>query len=265
MTLFLGEQFTELWPLLSRYGILRAMPYSPNLSYRLRKAGALRSITGSGQLQLKTEKLYGYDKILNGSYKDFVPDHYESGYQMVTWARLNFDNKLWYNTLNFTGRMPYSLNPFNINLSRNVSLTKAKLFSQAFDTLKTLWTEDDNKSESESYPVLNPSGSRIYTNYYSPVYVGTDTIIAIKTSLSSIPSFVSITGAGNKEKKIHTPGNIYPFILSADAGKIVRVETVNDPIWENRSWSVVKIMDINSREVKQLTSRTRYMAASIST
>lgn len=265
MTMFFGEQFTgavaalvPLWYLegdaVFAESILTGSGRGRSPSFNNR----LRAIT------VENGKLYGYDKILNGSYRDFVPDHYESGFQMVAWARLNFDSKLWYNTLNFTGRMPYSLNPFNINLSRNASLTKAKLFSQAFDTLKTIWTEDDNRSESESYPVLNPSGSRIYTNYHSPVYVGTDTIIAIKTSLSSIPSFVAITGAGIKEKKIHTPGNIYPFNLSAGAGKIVWVETVNDPVWENRSWSVVKIMDINNREVKQLTSRTRYMAASIS-
>ncbi|HEX7494779.1 MAG TPA: hypothetical protein VF346_11210, partial [Bacteroidales bacterium] len=36
-------------------------------------------------LTVENNKFYKYDKILNGSYRDYVPDNYQSGFQMVTW------------------------------------------------------------------------------------------------------------------------------------------------------------------------------------
>ena len=42
------------------------------------------------------------------------------------------------------------------------------------------------------------------------------------------------------------------------------METHTDPRWENRNWSVIKILDIKEKSTKQLTARTRYMSASLS-
>ena len=55
-----------------------------------------RGRAASFQKQLKAvitdaDKKYKYDKILNGSYKDFVPDYYASGYQMAARAMLKSD------------------------------------------------------------------------------------------------------------------------------------------------------------------------------
>ena len=37
-------------------------------------------------ISVEKDKIYKYDKIVNGSFRDYIPDHYQSGYQMVTWA-----------------------------------------------------------------------------------------------------------------------------------------------------------------------------------
>ena len=42
------------------------------------------------------------------------------------------------------------------------------------------------------------------------------------------------------------------------------VETQSDPRWENRSFSVIKILNLKTNIIKQLSSKTRYMSASIS-
>jgi hypothetical protein len=96
------------------------------------------------------------------------------------------------------------------------------------------------------------------------VPAGTDTIIAIKTSLSDPPSFVLIRPSQKSEERIHIPGNCYPWFISAGNGKLTWVETHSDPRWENRTWSVIKIMDIRKKTTQQLSIKTRYMSASIS-
>jgi hypothetical protein len=96
------------------------------------------------------------------------------------------------------------------------------------------------------------------------VLTGVDSIIAIKTSLSDPPSFVLIRPPEKTEQIIHIPGDCYPLFISFGSGKLVWVETHSDPRWENRAWSVIKIMDIRKKIIRQLSTKTRYMSASIS-
>jgi hypothetical protein len=60
------------------------------------------------------------------------------------------------------------------------------------------------------------------------------------------------------------PGSIYPWFISGAKGKIVWVEQLPDPRWENRDYSVIKIMDIKHDKVVQLSRRSRYLSAALS-
>lgn len=228
-----------------------------------------RGRTPSFQKQLKAivlekGRIYKYDKIVNGSFRDFVPDHYQSGFQMMAWSYARYDPGLWKKALDFTAKNPYTINPVNLSLRRSASLTKKKLFRETFDTLTTLWTTDDSGSGSESYEFFNPPKGKKYINYYSPLIAGHDSIIAVKTSLSDPPAFVLIRPGNKSEKRLHIPGSTYPWFISFAKGKLVWVETENDPRWENRSWSVIKLFDLKKNSTRQVSVKTRYMSASIS-
>jgi hypothetical protein len=209
-------------------------------------------------------KIYKYDKILNGSFRDFVPDHYHSGYQIAAFSYARYDSSLWKKAFSFTSNAPFLINTVNLSLRSNASLTKKKLYKEAFDTLKTIWSAEDSKSKSKKYETLNPPKKEIFVNYYSPVYAGNDTILAVRTSLTDPPFIVLIRPSLRTEKKIFTPGYVYPWTISFGGGKIAWVETHSDPRWENRTWSVIRIMDLKSRTVRQLSEKTRYMAVSVS-
>ncbi len=228
-----------------------------------------RGRTPSFQKQLKAlivdnKEIYNYDKILNGSFKDFVPDYYESGYQMVTWALAKNDPQIWNRVLKFTADQPFTLNPVNISLTRNAGLRKKTLWMETSDSLRRIWTKDINKAEPSDYEVDNPDKHGKYVSYYSPVSAGHDTVIAIKTSLSAPSAFVLIDLRKKTEKRIHTPGQVYPYFVSYAKGKLVWVETESDHRWANREYSVIKLMDLKSGMVIRLTRKSRYLAASIS-
>ncbi len=209
-------------------------------------------------------RLYKYDKMLDGSWKDYTPDYYQFGYQMVTWSMAKNGLQLWNKALKFTGGEPFTLNPVNISLRKNAGLTKKKLFDQTFDSLKTIWTKDLERNNAVKYESLNPSKKGKFINYYSPVIAGKDSVIAVKTSLSSPSSFVLFRPSDKSEKTLHVPGSIYPRNISYAKGNLVWVETVPDPRWENRNYSVIKLKNIRTGITKQLTFRSRYLAASIS-
>jgi hypothetical protein len=265
MSFLFGEQFT---------GIVSSLLPSWFLEGDAVFAESVLTQSGRGrtpafQKQLKAlavenKKPYKYDKILNGSFRDFVPDDYETGFQMVTWALTKKDPQIWNNVLKFTADEPFTINPFNISLSRSSGLRKKTLWEETYDTLKTIWTRDIRMNNPVDYEVSNPDKHGKYINYYSPVYAGEDSIIAIKTSLSDPVSFVLINPAEKKEKRILIPGQLYPWFISYAKGKLVWVETQPDPRWMNREYSVIKLMDIKSNTVKMLSRRTRYLAASVS-
>ena len=208
-----------------------------------------------------SKKEYRYDKILNGSYRNFVPDHYQSGYQMVTWALAKNDPQIWNNVFKFTAKYPFTLNPVNISLNKTSDLSKRKLWNEASDSLRNIWKKDLPEN---SYAAINPAKRGDYINYYSPLFVSNDSIIAIRTSLYAPPSFVLINPRLKTEKRLHTPGQIYPWFISYGNGRIVWVETEPDPRWENREYSVIKMMDVRSGDVRKISRKTRYLAAAVS-
>jgi hypothetical protein len=209
------------------------------------------------------KKPYKYDKILNGSYRDYVPDYYQTGYQMVTFALIK-DPQVWNKVLNFAADQPFTINPVNISLLRSTGLRKKTLWNQTYDSLKDIWSKDLSENKPVSYTNLNPDKHGKFINYYSPVFVSNDTIIAIKTSLSDPASFVLINTRLKTEKRIHTPGQLYPWFLTYGNGKLVWVENVPDPRWANREYSVIKLMDIRNKKVKTISRKSRYLAASVS-
>jgi len=228
-----------------------------------------RGRTPSFQKQVKAitvekPKFYNYDKSINGSFRDYVPDHYQYGYQMATWALANTNSEVWNNVLNYSAKYPFTINPVNFSLKKTAELSKEKVFNKTYDTLKTVWSEEYKKDEIINYEILNPDKKGKYINYHSPVIAGSDSIIAIKTTLSSPPNFVLINSSSKNEKRIHTPGQMSPWFLSYAKGKLVWVEWAADIRWESRNYSVIKILDLKSGRSRKLSKKSRYMAASVS-
>jgi hypothetical protein len=261
MNIILGEQFTgAVSSMLPLWYLEGNAVFSESL---LTSSGRGRS--PSFQKQIKavvtgSDHYYKYDKILNGSFRDFVPDHYQSGYYMTTWAIIKHDPAIWNKVLTFTGEMPFTITPVNISLRRNIGLTKSELFRETFDTLRSEWMR--NTVNSITYRTLDHDKKGNYANYYSPVITG-DSLIAIKTSLSESPRIIIIDKFGH-EKVLHNTGYLNPYLISYGGDKIVWVESRPDPRWENRDYSIVRVLDVKKGNVYNLSFHTRYMAAAIS-
>ncbi len=204
---------------------------------------------------------YRYDKILNGSFRDHIPDHYQSGYQMTAWAMAKYDTGIWNKVLKFTGEQPFTINPVNISLRKNAGLTKKGLYNETFDTLRNLWSANLSGVK-ENYNTLNPRKDSEYINYYSPVTAGADSIIAIKTSMSSTPEFVLISSGA--EKTIYRPGSMNLWLISSGGGRILWVEDRPDPRWANRNYVIIRSFNLKSGSSRSITGKSRYLSASIS-
>ncbi len=207
---------------------------------------------------------YSYNKILFGSYRDYTPDHYRYGFRMTEYARSKYGEELWRDAVKATGSKAFLINPINLSLRKSASLTKKKLYDETFSELSKLWNSEMVQEIPVGYTSLRPFNRDSYVNYMSPVQIGADSIISLKTSFSEPPAIVLLTNNGTKEKRILYTGWSWPFYISHGAGKIVWSELQYDPRWENRNFQVIAVHDLKSGITSRLTKRSRYVAPAIS-
>jgi len=265
MSVFLGEQFPGVVSALLPLWYLEGKAVLTETA--LTESGRGRSASFQKQLKaisLERGRMYKYDKLVNGSFRHFVPDYYQSGSQVVTWAYLKYGSGVWNRVLRTTANAPFLLDPVNLSLLRSTGLTKRRLYEETFDTLRSIWTKEEWINRPASYESITTPKKREYASYHSPVLSINKNIAAIKTTLYDPPRFVLIDPSTRTEKTLHTPGRIYPYLISSAQSYLVWVETQIDPRWENRNYSVIRMMDVRDGSIKQLSWKSRYMSAAIS-
>lgn len=213
---------------------------------------------------LGNSKLYSYNKAVLGSYKDYIPDVYHLGYPIVAYARQKYGADFWSNVLNYTARNPYLVKPFELGIHKYAGKGVAKLYRETYTYLDSLWKIQDQAQVFTPYKIINHrSGKLPYTSYRFPQYVNDSLIIASKSGIDQINRFVLIDRTG-KEKRIFTPGFYSSERISYSSGKLAWAEEIPDARWENRSYSVVKILDVRTKSVRCLTRKTRFFAPALS-
>ena len=234
-------------------------------------AETVTSLSGRGRSNAFTQRaralatspqgIYGYDKMLSGSYRNYTPDHYVFGYLMMNHLR-NIDSSAWLGAVRKVSS-GYPFNPVNNSLKRETGLTKRKLYDSTFAMLERTWKEIASPDFRE-YPSLSLERKRDYVSHFTPYRTGDGRIVSLRTSLTAPSQFVITDESGGKEHVLTTTGYIFPYFFSYSDSTLVWSEIHPDIRWDNRDYSVIKRMDIGGGPVKQLTYRTRYTAPDIS-
>ncbi len=205
--------------------------------------------------------IYGYDKMLSGSYRNYTPDHYVFGYLMMNHLR-NTDSTAWTKTIRKVSS-GYPFNPINHSLKKETGLTKKRLYDSTFTALERSWKANEAEGLRE-YPALNITVKRDYVSHYSPHRTADGKVISLRTSMSDPSRFVITDPENGTERVLTTTGYIYPYFFSYSDGTVVWSELHPDIRWDNREYSVIKRMEISGGPVRQLTYRTRYTAPDLS-
>ncbi len=240
--------------------------------------GRIPSFEMIERAQILGYKRFNYDKAVLGSYKDYVPDQYYFGYQLVAGARKMYGAELWKSAMETTGKDPFMVTPFNKGLKKVSGLNKTQLYKSVYDNLDSLWKVQRDKSTFNPFTSITPDKQKVYTNYTFPHFINDSTIIAEKSGLDDIERLVQINYKG-EEKIIHTPGfYIYESLsitennafnssnlkISDNHSKpekyITWAEHKIDKRWAIRDYSVIMTRDFETGKTKQITKKSRYFA-----
>ena len=210
---------------------------------------------------LLERKPYSYNKQHLGSFRDNVPNHYVTGYHLVTHIRRKAGREVWGNV------MQQALDEFYVpfTFSRAMRQHSGKRLTATYRDmtreLDSLWTQQADNLPETPATVLTPRTNRTYTDYLYPQPLSDGGIVALKSGLSDIPVFMRLNADGSNERKLFTPGIIINNgMLSVVKDKIVWSENEYDPRWETRNYAVIKTYDIATGTHQVLKRRTRLMA-----
>ncbi|WP_430932295.1 TolB family protein [Saccharicrinis sp. 156] len=212
--------------------------------------------------QIMDKRLYSYEKAMFGSYRDYVPNHYEMGYQLVAGARARYGSDVWEKALYHTGRNPLAITPFNQGQKKVTSLNKVDLYQSTFGELKQQWERQDSVTQKSGFEDITKL-SMDYVNYQYPVALGQDSYAAELSGPGEVSRFVSVD-KGGEVRDLFVPGsrNNEPFSYANQT--LCWAELEPDPRWENRMFSVIKCYHLPTQKITKITRKSRYLSPALS-
>ncbi len=222
--------------------------------------GRVPQFTYPLKAQVLDKRIYPYDKALLGSYKDFVPDYYTLGYQLVTKGIEWYGISLWNKMQNRVARKSFTLVPFTYSLKKTTGKGKIGFYKTVMKSLQSRWaTADKQKSKDRNNHVNN----RFYVDYLFPQPLSDGSLICEKSGIDNINRFVQLFSNGS-EKKLFTPGFDFKESLSANDSLLCWNEKTFDPRWNNRNYSVIKVYNFKIHKLRKISKKSRFFAPAIS-
>jgi len=242
--------------------------------------GRIPSFNVGMRANLLAGRRYTYQKAVNGSLRDNVPDWYVLGYFMTSYLKVHYGPAVWAKVLDRYYRFPFYPFSFSNDIRCTTSLTVEQLYDRTMTEIDSTWRAQqvaNAGAEAAATPVraLRASASeQIFTQYQYPQYVTDSTVLALKTGLDNVPQLVLLSRHGydpagsypaGAERKIFTPGQLnIPEMLSVNGGKTVWPEFQQDARWGQRIASELKVLDLQTGRLTRIGEGARYAAAALS-
>lgn len=210
--------------------------------------------------QIAEKKIYSYPKAQFGSFKDFVPNYYELGYQLVARGREKYGTKLWNSALDRVAKVPISIRPFSFGIKKVSGLAERKFYK---NILIDFQKEIKEKAIDEKIMCgkISKKAKKDYVNYYNPNTYD-DKVIVFKTSYNRIPEFVLIDTSG-EEKHLHTPGYLLNKTFSVKKNKMIWNE-YRPTRWGKKNFNNIVSYDLVSKKLSRLTQKGRIFSSNLS-
>ncbi|MDR0790040.1 MAG: hypothetical protein LBO06_04510 [Bacteroidales bacterium] len=201
-----------------------------------------------------------FDKAKMGSMKDFVPNRYNLGYHLVSFARGKYGKDIWGEVLEEMSSNFWKFSAWGETSEKGFKLSSEKLYHELIDSLSYVWKQEDSLYKQDAYQMnkgIKDLGKKDsgYANYYSPRFISNDSVLALRTSYFHTPQLVLITDSC--ETKIAD----LPFILDQhfdySNGRIIFSQYYPDQRWQHTSFSDIVEYDLSTHKFNRLTYNQR--------
>ncbi|MDR1342158.1 MAG: hypothetical protein LBK18_02755 [Prevotellaceae bacterium] len=260
----MGEQAVALPSLLVRRWLFEGDAVSSETAMSYSGRGRLPTFSMGLRAIVLDNKKYSYDKLLLGSFKDHIPNHYEYGYQMTAYGRYRYGADLWGKVFRFTGSYPFLIFPQSIASRKYTGKWSKGFHNEAMLFLDSLWQQERPQNPDRPAQLVSKATSRAdrYASWNNPVALNDGTFLAKKTTLSRTPMLMKVDSAG-KATKVAMLGSVNSK-MAGNSGMAYWTELSPDIRWQQRSYSELWRYDTQTNRVTRLTRKTAYFTPTVS-
>ncbi|RNL54583.1 TolB family protein [Pedobacter jejuensis] len=210
---------------------------------------------------LEGEK-FSYSKAYFGSNKDVTPGYYQTGFLMVANMKAKYGKFISDSLLGDIRKRPLRLYPFSQSLKKFTGKNTKNYFANTQENLIEKWKIQEGKISAENYESLNQKTS-LATNYFLPVRLNKNQILALKESKQQARYFVIINEDKTEQKLFGIGYQEQPW-FSYKNNLLVWDEIRYDPRYKQRSYSVICSYNFKTKKFNKLSSRSRLFSPSLS-
>lgn len=185
------------------------------------------------------------DKWFCGSYKEYVPDHYQLGYQICSYAYDRYGENVWNKVTRYGARNLYVIATARVALGKYYDTSSHELFRAAFDDLKRYW--DSLPQEQDSAEALVELPEDNYTTYSWPLPLDDSTALVLKSDFDRPSRFVRLDTRTGQERTVCYTGSVSTR-PSLSGGRIWWTEYRRSTLFEQRVNSQLCYMDLSDRK-----------------
>ena len=225
----------------------------------LQGRGSLPLFMSSYQTLYNVNRKYSYEKMRNGSLRQYVPNHYNLGYLLVAYGRKKYGDDIWKKVTGDAASFKPFFYPFQGAVKKHAGIS----FNQFVNDAMKYYQEQWQSSANEKTDWVTQTDKHNVVNYKYPYTAADGSLIVLKNSYQEIPAFYKIH-ADKSEEKIAVKDISIDDYFSYNNGKIVYSAYQPDSRWGNREYHSIKLLDIQTREEKKLITHSKYFSPDIS-
>lgn len=233
---------------------------------------------------------YNYQKWRNGSYKDYIPGHYNLGYILVAYGYKNYGEDFWGKVIRDAARYKGLFYPFQKAIKTNSGVS-FRSFRQAafqaylkdFDSLAWITSRSLDEREDTVYAVKGiaiPTTKEVVGYLYpypSNLTNGTfannnnlepglgQGVIALKQPSKSVSRFVYLNNKNGAlvENDLGLAPITRDGYFGYNADYIVYTRYQTDPRWAYKEYSDLEVLNIKTGNRKRITHKGRYFTPDV--
>jgi hypothetical protein len=208
-----------------------------------------------------SHKNYSWMKIRNGSFRDFIPDHYPLGYMLVAYGREKYGNDFWAKTAVEAAAFTGVFYPLQKAIEKNTGKDFNSFRTGALDYFRNQVPE---KAYSSIQALYGKQQSHFVADELFPQFADSHRLVFLHSSYRLPPYFASQEPGKAELKRIKFRSVSMDDAFSYRNQKIVYTAFEPDLRWGWRDYSVIRLLDLNTKKDIRLTNKTKYFSPDIS-
>ena len=227
-------------------------------SFTLSGRGRIPNFSSQQRALAFSNTQYKYQKSRNGSYKDFVPDHYSLGYSMLSYLRNEKGADIMVPVIKDASAYKGIIYSFSRALKTHTGYTSTSLYNAAYANTNRLWMEELSQLKTTPTQAVTSLNNKTITNYYSPQINENGELYAFKSSYKETDQIVSIVD-GN-ETTILAPGFNFGNYFNVNGTSLIWTESRINPRRGDESFSEIFIFNMSTDKKQKLTKGGKFFS-----